>query len=49
MFEFIEIFLLNYRKEEKLYIKETNEIFGNVNYFFNILKVIYGELYKKEA
>ena len=48
-FEFMEIFLLDYRKEEKLRIKETNEIFRNVNYFFNILKVIYGELYEKEA
>ena len=48
-FKFIEIFLLDYGKEEKLRIKETNEIFGNVNYFFNTLKVIYGELYKKEA
>ena len=49
VFEFVEIFLLNYRKEEKLYIKETNIIFGNVEYFFEILKVIYRELYKKEA
>ena len=48
-FEFVEIFLLDYRKEEKLYIKETNEIFRNINYFFNILKVIYREPYKKEA
>ena len=49
MFEFIEIFLLDYGKEEKLRIKETNEIFRNVNYFFNTLKVIYRELYEKEA
>ena len=49
VFEFIETFLSDYGKEEKLRIKETNEIFRNVNYFFNILKVIYGELYKKEA
>ena len=49
VFKFIKIFLLNYRKEEKLYIKETNIIFGNVKYFFETLKVIYGELYKKEA
>ena len=48
-FEFVETFLLDYGKEEKLYIKETREIFGNINYFFNILKVIYRELYKKEA
>ena len=48
-FEFVEIFLLDYRKEEKLYIKETNIIFGNIKYFFEILKVIYGELYGKEA
>ena len=48
-FEFIETFLLDYRKEEKLYIKETNIIFGNIKYFFETLKVIYGELYKKEA
>ena len=48
-FKFVETFLLDYRKEEKLRIKETREIFGNIDYFFNILKVIYGELYKKEA
>ena len=48
-FKFVEIFLLDYGKEEKLCIKETNEIFRNVNYFFNILKVIYRELYEKEA
>ena len=49
VFEFIKTFLLNYRKEEKLYIKETNIIFGNIKYFFEILKVIYREIYKKEA
>ena len=49
VFKFVEIFLLNYRKKEKLYIKETNIIFGNIKYFFEILKVIYRELYKKEA
>ena len=48
-FEFVEIFLSDYGKEEKLHIKETNEMFGNINYFFNILKVIYRELYEKEA
>ena len=49
VFEFIEIFLLDYRKEEKLRIKETNIIFRNIEYFFEILKVIYREPYKKEA
>ena len=49
VFKFIEIFLLNYKKKEKLCIKETNIIFGNVKYFFKILKVIYREPYKKEA
>ena len=49
VFEFVETFLLDYRKEEKLYIKETNAIFGNIKYFFETLKVIYKELYKKEA
>ena len=49
MFEFIETFLLNYRKEKKLRIRETKAIFGDINYFFNILKVIYGEPYEKEA
>ena len=48
-FKFVEIFLLDYRKEEKLRIKETNIIFGNIKYFFEILKVIYREPYKKEA
>ena len=48
-FEFIETFLLNYRKEEKLRIKETKVIFRNINYFFETLKVIYREPYKKEA
>ena len=48
-FEFIETFLADYGKEEKLYIKKTREIFRNVNYFFNILKVIYREPYEKEA
>ena len=48
-FKFVEIFLLNYRKEEKLRIRETNIIFGNIKYFFEILKVIYSKLYKKEA
>ena len=48
-FEFIKTFLLDYRKEEKLRIKETNAIFRNIKYFFEILKVIYGELYKREA
>ena len=47
--EFIKIFLSDYKKEEKLYIKKTNIIFGNVKYFFEILKVIYRKLYKKEA
>ena len=49
VFEFIKTFLLNYRKKEKLRIKETNIIFGNVKYFLKILKVIYRELCKKEA
>ena len=49
VFEFVETFLLDYRKEEKLYIKETNIIFRNIKYFFEILKVIYGEPYEKEA
>ena len=49
VFEFVETFLLDYGKEEKLYIKETNIIFGNIKYFFEILKVIYSKLYKKEA
>ena len=49
VFEFVETFLLDYGKEEKLYIKETNIIFGNIKYFFEILKVIYRELYEKEA
>ena len=30
-------------------MKETNVMFGNIKYFFEILKVIYGELYEKEA
>ena len=49
MFKFVKTFLLDYGKEEKLYIKETNIIFGNIEYFFETLKVIYGEPYKKEA
>ena len=49
VFKFVKIFLLNYRKEEKLRIKETNIIFGNIKYFFEILKVIYSKLYEKEA
>ena len=49
MFEFVETFLLNYGKEEKLYIKETNIIFRNIKYFFETLKVIYREPHKKEA
>ena len=49
VFKFVKIFLLNYRKEEKLCIKETNVIFKNIKYFFEILKVIYREPYKKEA
>ena len=38
VFKFVKTFLSDYRKEEKLYIKETKEIFRNINYFFNILK-----------
>ena len=49
VFKFVKTFLLNYRRKEKLRIKETNVIFGNVKYFFEILKVIYREPYKKEA
>ena len=45
----METFLLDYGKEEKLYIKETRVIFGDINYFFEILKVIYKEPYEKEA
>ena len=36
---------MDYRKEERLYIKETKIIFGNINYFFETLKVIYTILY----
>ena len=49
VFKFVKTFLSDYGKEEKLRIKETNIIFGNIKYFFEILKVIYGELYEKEA
>ena len=49
MFEFVETFLSDYRKEERLRIKETKAIFGDINYFFETLKVIYREPYKKEA
>ena len=45
----METFLLDYGKEEKLRIKETNIIFGNIKYFFETLKVIYREPYEKEA
>ena len=45
----METFLADYKKEEKLYIKETKVIFGDIDYFFEILKVIYGEPYEKEA
>ena len=49
VFEFIKTFLSDYGKEEKLYIKETNIMFGNIKYFFETLKVIYREPHKKEA
>ena len=48
-FDFVETFLSNLRKKEKDYIKEIYVIFSNINYFFETLKVIYGELYKREA
>ena len=48
-FDFVEPFLLNFGKEESLRIKETKAMFGDINYFFETLKVIYGEPYKKEA
>ena len=49
VFELVETFLSDYRKEEKLYIKETNIIFRNIKYFFETLKVIYGKPYEKEV
>ena len=49
VFEFVETFLLDYKRKEKLHIKETNIIFGNIKYFFKTLKVIYREPYEKEA
>ena len=49
VFEFVKTFLSDYRKEEKLYIKETNIIFRNIKYFFETLKVIYGKPYEKEV
>ena len=45
----METFLSDFRKEESLYIKEIKAIFRDINYFFETLKVIYRELYKKEA
>ena len=50
VFKFVEIFLLDYRKEEKLYIKEINVIFRNIKYFekvFNISEYYIGFFYTK--